>query len=79
MPLLDDLPGHGTVAVPAPDTAAGGAGVRAAGRIVAILSGVDPQGPWHGPDATIDILNVLGGTELDLREAAAPAGETIPE
>jgi hypothetical protein len=77
VPLLDDLPDHGAVAVPAPAGNLRPAGVPSGppDRIVAVLSGATRKGTWQA-DATIDILNVLGGTELDFREAQLSSQET---
>jgi hypothetical protein len=70
-PLLDDLPGH-----PAPAPAAG-TPARPSGEvshIVAILSGATRKGSWTVPPA-MNVVALLGGVELDFREATLPAGE----
>lgn len=73
VPLLDDLPGQGTALAPAQSSGA----LAPAGpvnRIVAILSGASRKGAWHVEPA-MDIVTVLGGAELDFREAVLPARE----
>ena len=68
VPLLDDLPARATAAPPA---------ARSSGEvshIVAILSGASRKGSWTAPSA-MNIVTVLGGVELDFREATLPAGE----
>lgn len=72
-PLLDDLPGHsGTLEQAAAAPAARPAGQ--ARRLVAVLGGITRKGRWH-PGPVIDILTVLGGAELDFREAVLPGRE----
>jgi len=77
VPLLDDLPGHGAVAVPAPARPLSRPGTPAGppDRIVAVLSGATRKGSWQA-DPVIDILTVLGGVELDFREAQLVTQET---
>ncbi len=72
-PLLADLPGEHAMA---PVTATSGqlARSRRGGRIVAILGGATRKGAWH-PEPVIDVLTVLGGAELDFREAVLPGKE----
>ncbi|MDQ2877304.1 MAG: DUF1707 domain-containing protein [Actinomycetota bacterium] len=68
VPLLDDLPGR---------PAAAAAPARPAGdvsHIVAILSGATRKGPWTAPSA-MNVVSLLGGVELDFREATLAAGE----
>jgi Domain of unknown function (DUF1707)/Cell wall-active antibiotics response 4TMS YvqF len=72
VPLLDDLPGR-----PAPATPAGLSGLSGSGEvshIVAILSGATRKGSWTAPSA-MNVVALLGGVELDFREATLPAGE----
>jgi Domain of unknown function (DUF1707)/Cell wall-active antibiotics response 4TMS YvqF len=67
VPLLDDLPALPAAAAPA----------RPSGdvsHIVAILSGSTRKGSWTAPSA-MNVVSVLGGVELDFREATLPAGE----
>jgi Domain of unknown function (DUF1707) len=63
VPLLDDLPARPAAAPP---------GGRA-DHIVAVLSGATRTGSWRVPPA-ISVTAVLGGVELDFREAVLPAG-----
>jgi hypothetical protein len=70
VPLLDDLPERAAAAAPA----------RAAGppeevsHIVAVLSGATRKGTWQVPPA-MNVVAVLGGVELDFREAILPGGD----
>lgn len=68
VPLLDDLPGR----VPAAAAPADPAGRPE--QIVAILSGATRKGSWTAPSA-MNVVSVLGGVELDFREATLPAGD----
>ena len=73
VPLLDDLPGQGTAVAPVPRPGA----LAPAGpvnRILAILSGASRKGAWH-VEPVMDIVTVLGGVELDFREAVLPGQE----
>jgi Domain of unknown function (DUF1707) len=65
VPLLDDLPGHGTGLSPAPAALAPAGPVN---RIRAILSEATRKGAWH-VEPVLEIVTVLGGAELDFREA----------
>jgi hypothetical protein len=78
VPVLDDLPAPRGVrqdiasprsADPAP------AGARR-GRLIAILSGFSRKGPWH-PDPQMSIFMLLGGAELDFRDAILPGKEIV--
>ena len=73
VPLLDDLPGHGTTLAPVsrPGALAPSGPVN---RIMAILSGATRKGVWH-VEPVMDIVTVLGGVELDFREAVLPGQE----
>jgi len=66
-PLLDDLPGHGTAPVPVPPAGP-------VNRIRAILSEATRKGAWH-VEPVLEIVTVLGGAELDFREAVLPGRE----
>jgi hypothetical protein len=68
-PLLADLPGR---PAPAPARSAGPHGHVS--HLVAILSGATRKGAWTAP-AAMNVLSVLGGVELDFREATLPGGE----
>jgi hypothetical protein len=67
VPLLDDLPGRTTETSPAKPSGE-------VSHIVAILSGATRKGSWTVPSA-MNVVTVLGGVELDFREATLPAGE----
>ncbi len=73
-PLLADLPdrkvGPGGLAASAELPVRSKRG----GRIVAILAGSTRKGAWH-PDPVIEVLTVLGGAELDFRDAVLPGNE----
>jgi hypothetical protein len=71
-PVLDDLSVR-PHRVPAP---AGAAVERtgSGGKMVAILGGVSRKGRWH-PDPVTHVTCVLGGAEIDLRDAILPARE----
>jgi len=72
-PLLDDLPGHAAAAVPA---SARGAltPAKPGSRIVAIFGGASRKGSWHA-EPVIEVLTVVGGAELDFRNAVLPGKE----
>jgi hypothetical protein len=74
VPLLDDLPGQSDAAV----SGAGAAVSRAGGhaKIVAILGGASRKGAWH-PSPLISVVTVMGGAEIDLRDAVLPPGKEI--
>jgi hypothetical protein len=74
VPLLEDLPAAGAATAPAPGPAPARTGP--ARRIVAILGGASRKGGWHA-EPVIDILAVLGGVELDFREAVLPGREVV--
>jgi hypothetical protein len=70
VPLLDDLPERAAAAVPArpdgpPDEVS---------HIVAVLSGATRKGTWQVPPA-MNVVAVLGGVELDFRDAVLPGGD----
>lgn len=71
VPLLSDLPGQQAAMRPA------GTDLeqpRRGGRIIAILGGASRKGTWH-PDPVINVVSVLGGVELDFRNAVLPGKE----
>ncbi len=80
-PLLADLPAPASSSALAPATASTAMTVRAAGTgrrsqtLVAIMSGTVRRGRWSAPQ-TMRIISVMGGTELDFREADLAPGET---
>ena len=73
VPLLADLPGEQAMA-PVTSTSTQIARSRRGGRIVAILSGATRKGAWHA-EPVITVLTVLGGAELDFRDAVLPGKE----
>jgi hypothetical protein len=77
VPVLDDLPAAGTAAAPGPSPA--GAEVtpaRRSSRIIAILGGAARKGVWQA-DPVMHVVTVLGGAELDFREAIMPGNEVV--
>jgi hypothetical protein len=74
VPLLDDLPGHSAAVADIPDSSAAVAPAKSSDRIIAILGGATRKGTWH-PGPIVDIVTVLGGAELDFREAVLPRHE----
>ncbi len=48
------------------------------GRVVAILGGASRKGSWE-PPARLQVLALMGGVELDFREADLLEGETVVE
>ena len=79
-PLISDLPGASASLAA---TTAGSIGRTAAGdlaatgkpvRIVSVLSGVRRKGMWQAPQR-IHAVNIVGNTDLDLRDAVLPPGE----
>lgn len=77
VPLLEDLPTSGAAAVPAARAAQNRpARVGKGGRIVAILGGATRKGAWHA-EPVINVLTVLGGAQLDFRDAILPGNEVV--
>lgn len=78
VPLLDDLPAAGTAAAPiaSPSSSGQPARSRRGGRIIAILGGASRKGTWHA-EPVINVLTILGGAELDFREAVLPGNEVV--
>lgn len=78
VPLLDDLPAsrgaHQEMARPRPADA--DLAPRRRRRLVAILSGFSRKGAWQ-PDPVMNIVTILGGAELDFREAVLPGKEIV--
>jgi hypothetical protein len=71
VPLLADLPDQPGTA-PSPDVAVDRP--RRGARIIAVLGGASRKGAWH-PEPVITVVTVLGGAELDFREAVLPGKE----
>ena len=69
VPLLDDLPGRPAAAAPA-----GPSPSRQVSHMVAILSAATRKGSWTAPPA-MNVVALLGGVELDFREATLPGTE----
>ncbi len=78
VPVLDDLPASRGVRqeIARPQSADAGLAARRRRRLVAILSGFSRTGAWH-PDPEMRILTVLGGAELDFRDAVLPGKEIV--
>jgi hypothetical protein len=71
VPIVDDLPRLANDAAPA------GAVAVPTGhpdRIIAILSGASRKGTWQA-QPVIDVVMVMGGAEIDFREAVLPGRE----
>jgi hypothetical protein len=79
-PLLSDIPGLGASLAPTagPLVGTGDRGLAAHGgehaRMISVLSGITRKGMWRVPQQ-INAVNIVGGTDLDLREAILPPGE----
>jgi len=76
--LLADLPPLATTAAPAPGPATTRALVPAANvqnqqRLLAVMGGADRRGTWSVP-RSLRIVAMMGGVNLDFREARFPAG-----
>ena len=69
VPLISDLPAASAAALTLPDVPSG-----SPVRMVSIFSGTVRKGVWQVP-AHLEVVNVFGGTELDLREARLPGRE----
>jgi len=76
VPLLDDLPAGSAAVAPAPATGVAGVAVPAGStdHLVAILSGATRKGAWR-PSPVIEAVTLMGGVELDFREAVLPGRE----
>lgn len=47
--------------------------ISSASTIVAIMGGVERRGVWHVPEV-LRVVTLMGGCELDFRQAQIPAG-----
>jgi hypothetical protein len=47
--------------------------VRPSGLVLSIMGGTERQGVWSVP-RTLNVLSLMGGSRIDLREARLPAG-----
>lgn len=76
VPITHDLPAHrDQVASPAPPPSTTPVAARTQRRF-AILSGVDRSGVWTVPEH-LTILCLMGGADLDLRQATFAAREVV--
>ncbi|MGH7470574.1 MAG: DUF1707 SHOCT-like domain-containing protein [Longimicrobiales bacterium] len=69
------VPAGQTASVPAPRPAPLPTEVRERDTMVAIMGGVERAGPWV-PARSNQLFALMGGMELDFREARMPAGVT---
>jgi len=78
VPILDDLPAPRGVKQAMARPPSGDADVvpRRRRRLVAILSGFSRKGAWH-PEPVMNVLTILGGAELDFRDAVLPSKEIV--
>ena len=76
VPVLDDLPAAGAAAAPVPAPAGQAGSARRGSRIVAILSGASRKGIWQA-EPVMHVVTVLGGAEIDFRDAILPGGEVV--
>jgi hypothetical protein len=81
VPVIRDLPGaSAALATPSAGLAqpSYGSSLATTGRpahLVAVLTGIDRKGSWQVPER-IETVTVLGGVNLDLREAVLTSRET---
>ena len=73
--LTSDLPAATTSTAPAVPsrTMVPPSMVRASGLVVSIMGGSQRTGQWSVP-RTLNVIALMGGSQLDLREARLPAG-----
>jgi hypothetical protein len=78
VPVLDDLPAPRGVKqeLASPPAAAADLAPSKRRRVVAILGGFSRKGAWH-PDPVMNVITVLGGGELDFRDAVLPSQEIV--
>jgi hypothetical protein len=78
VPLLDDLPAPRGVRqdIASPRSAEPDRTVTRRQRLIAILSGFSRKGAWH-PSPVMTVVTVLGGAELDFRDAVLPSREIV--
>jgi hypothetical protein len=80
VPLLDDLPASRGVRQEMASPRSADADVaprrRRRRRLVAILSGFSRKGAWH-PDPVMSVITILGGAEIDFRDAVLPGKEVV--
>jgi hypothetical protein len=76
-PLVADLPaatGSGVAAGPAGAPSAAAPARRMSSVVLGVLGGGDRRGRWRVP-ARLTVVNVMGGADLDLREAVLDGPE----
>ena len=73
-PLTADLPAVAPAAAVGEGMPVGGTGAAAPSLVLGILGGGDRRGRWRVPER-MTVVNVLGGADLDLREATLAAPE----
>jgi Domain of unknown function (DUF1707)/Cell wall-active antibiotics response 4TMS YvqF len=72
--LVADLPARAPALAPGPSRAMVPAAlVRRSGLVLSIMGGSVRQGPWTVP-RTLNVVSLMGGARIDLREARLPAG-----
>jgi hypothetical protein len=78
VPLLDDLPAPRGVKqeIARPESAGADLAPRRRRSLIAILSGFSRKGAWR-PDPVMNIVTILGGAELDFRDAVLPGKEIV--
>jgi hypothetical protein len=76
VPITADLPAHGLQAAVAPVHPSPVVAGPASESHVAILSGLDRKGVWVVP-RQLSVFAVMGGADLDLREAKFAAQEVV--
>jgi hypothetical protein len=78
VPVLDDLPAPRGVRqdLASPRPAGVDLAPRRRRRLIAILSGFSRKGAWH-PDPVMNVVTILGGAELDFRDAVLPSKEVV--
>ena len=73
-PLTADLPAAAPPAAVGEGMPVGATGAAAPSLVLGILGGGDRRGRWRVPER-MTVVNVLGGADLDLREATLAAPE----
>ncbi len=78
VPVLDDLPAPRGVRqdIARPRSASPDHTSGRRRRLVAILGGFSRKGAWH-PDPVMTVVTILGGAELDFRDAVLPGKEIV--
>jgi hypothetical protein len=78
VPVLDDLPAPRAVRqdIARPRSAEAEPAPSRRRRLVAILGGFSRKGAWH-PDPKMSVVTILGGAELDFRDAVMPGNEVV--